>query len=284
MKCGIRLPKLKAASKRTMIALSCFAIALVLMIVLIISTAMARGTESVVRAKTYISAGTKIDASMLTVVQVGMQNLPQGTERSLDSVIGRYSAVDITPGDIITDSKFRTYSMYNLQKGQMLMSITIKDFADGLSAKLQSGDIVSVFVPQSDNGGTEQSDNTPAQTPPELQYVQVATVTAQSGHDTNEQSVQNESNNNGQSNLPATVTLVVNDKQASILAGYENSNIHLGLVCRGNKKKAAALLKAQDEYFNPPASSAPSSSSAVSGSQVPASSSSQPTTSSSEAQ
>lgn len=58
------------------------------------------------------------------------------------------------------------------------MSITIKSFANGLSGKLQSGDIVSVIAPDYKKLGATVI-------PPELKYVEVVSVTASSGYDAN---------------------------------------------------------------------------------------------------
>lgn len=138
----------------------------------------------------------------------------------------------------------RPADIYKLPSGEMLMSIQVKNLADGLSGKLQPGDIVSAFCPQSTAADGTQDQITPAENPPEMQFVQVASVTASTGRDTSPSTVK--SGDTNENNLPATVTLIVNTKQAQILAGLENRNIHLALVYRGGGKKAADLLKQQD--------------------------------------
>ena len=91
--------------------------------------------------------------------------------------------------------------------------------------------------------------------PPELQYVEVIAVTADSGYDANQQ--------NGKSNpsseqadadekeLPATVTLLVTPEQSKILAELEaNGTLHVSLVYRGSKENAAKFTEAQDSVLS----------------------------------
>ena len=78
--------------------------------------------------------------------------------------------------------------------------------------------------------------------PPELQYVEVISVTASSGYDANTgEAVEDEKE------LPSTVTLLVTTEQAKVLAGLEQeSELHLALVYRGTPENASAFIEAQD--------------------------------------
>lgn len=172
----------------------------------------------------------------------------------------------------------RPADIYKLPSGEMLMSIQVKNLADGLSGKLQPGDIVSAFCPQSTADGT-QDQITPAENPPEMQFVQVASVTASTGRDTSPSTVK--SGDTNENNLPATVTLIVNTKQAQILAGLENRNIHLALVYRGGGKKAADLLKQQDGILSADGETSEASSAPVTAGTSPAAENTQSTVSTS---
>ena len=68
--------------------------------------------------------------------------------------------------------------LYSLDGSKYAISVTIKSFATGLSGKLESGDIVSVLVADYQGMGETVI-------PPELQYVEVISVTASSGYDAN---------------------------------------------------------------------------------------------------
>ncbi len=114
------------------------------------------------------------------------------------------------------------------------ISVTIKSFAVGLSGKLESGDIVTVIVADYQGKGETAI-------PPELQYVEVISVTASSGYDANTGEVVDEKE------LPSTVTLLVTTEQAKVLAELEqDSELHLALVYRGTPENAAKFIAAQD--------------------------------------
>ena len=116
------------------------------------------------------------------------------------------------------------------------MSITIDKFAQGLSGKLKSGDIVSVIAP--DYQGSRQT-----VIPQELRYVEVIAVTANSGFDANLENGKDDE----EKELPSTVTLLVKPEQSEILAGLEaDGTVHLSLVYRGTPQNAAQFIEAQD--------------------------------------
>lgn len=234
----------------------CVTISLLIAFVLFpVANSLSGSGVSVVRAKQDIPAGTKITGAMLETVNLGRLNLPSDAAADISEVTGKYAAVDITQYDIMTPAKTAASGgIFNLGNGQCLISITIRNFADGLSGKLQSGDIVSVHVPSSgsSSGSIAGNSDASAKCPPELRYVKVAAVTASTGKDTNAEQLQTEksSGTDGSSDsLPATVTLLVNEKQADVLSGLDKNEIHLALECRGNSKKAKAMLDAQNIYL-----------------------------------
>lgn len=223
---------------------------------------------TVVRAKQDIPVGTKITGDMLETISEGKKGLPDNVLNNLADVVGKYAAVGITAQDDITVQKLSSAgSIYKLKDGQQLISVAVKNFADSLSGKLQAGDIVSVYFPPAAGNSITNSAQTSAQCPPELQYVKVAAVTAASGSDTDAAQVQKSASSaNNDNNLPATVTLIVNERQAQIIAGQENNAVHLALACRGDDDKAQQLLTKQADYFKQNNSSLSSSSSSASSS------------------
>ena len=62
--------------------------------------------------------------------------------------------------------------------------------------------------------------------------MKVVTSTTQTGQDIDDMNI---ADNTDAQNLPATVTLLVNEYQAIKLAQFEKQgNIHIALVCRGD--------------------------------------------------
>lgn len=198
----------------------------------------------IVRVAREIKAGDEITADMVRTVEVGGYGLPENVLRQTETVVGRYAAADLSVGDYILNTKVtdtpaaENAYLYNLDGTKQAMSVTIKSFANGLSGKLQSGDIVSVIAPDYKKQGVTVI-------PPELKYVEVISVTASSGYDANTGEAPDE--NADERELPSTVTLLVGVEQSRALAELEaEGKLHLSLVHRGAPENTAKFTKMQD--------------------------------------
>lgn len=210
----------------------------------------------IVRVTKDIKAGDKITKDMVQTAEVGGYNLPENVLKNKDTVIGKYVTADMKAGDYILNSELTDTPaadnayLYNLNGEKQAISITVKSFANGLSGKLISGDIVSVIAPDYKKQGTTVI-------PAELQYVEVIGVTASTGYDTNT-NTPDQSTDKGKQ-LPSTVTLLVSPEQSKILAELEaDGKLHLSLVYRGGKENTVKFTEAQDKVLAklyPPASS-----------------------------
>lgn len=232
---------MKIFRNRTVIGVLCILLALIICfgITPIFSRSASEKTE-IVRVTKGIKEGDEITAEMVQTVEVGAYNLPQNLMTDKKEVIGKYATADLAAGDYILSSKLSAVPaaenayLYNLDGTKQAISVTIKSFATGLSGKLESGDIVTVIVADYQGKGETAI-------PPELQYVEVISVTASSGYDANTGEVVDEKE------LPSTVTLLVTTEQAKVLAELEqDSELHLALVYRGTPENAAKFIAAQD--------------------------------------
>lgn len=232
---------MKIFRNRTVIGVLCILLALIICfgITPIFSRSASEKTE-IVRVTKDIKEGDEISAEMVQTVEVGAYNLPQNLMTDKKEVIGKYATADLAAGDYILSSKLSAVPaaenayLYNLDGKKQAISVTIKSFATGLSGKLESGDIVTVIVADYQGKGETAI-------PPELQYVEVISVTASSGYDANTGEVVDEKE------LPSTVTLLVTTEQAKVLAELEqDSELHLALVYRGTPENAAKFIAAQD--------------------------------------
>jgi pilus assembly protein CpaB len=201
----------------------------------------------IVRVTKEIKAGAQITKDMVQNVEVGGYNLPTDVVRSKETVVGSYALADLSIGDYILSAKVskspaaENAYLYNLDGSKQAMSITIKSFANGLSGKLQSGDIVSVIAPDYKKQGATVI-------PPELKYVEVISVTAPSGYDANtgEQKASED-----ERELPSTVTLLVTPEQGNILASLDaDGKTHLSLVYRGDQKNIKEFLDTQTKILD----------------------------------
>ena len=226
---------------RTVIGIICILLALVICfgITPLFNQSISQRSE-IVRVTKDIKDGDEITAEMVQTVEVGAYNLPQNLMTDKKEVVGKYATADLAAGDYILSSKLSAVPaaenayLYNLDGKKQAISVTIKSFATGLSGKLESGDIVTVIVADYQGKGETAI-------PPELQYVEVISVTASSGYDANTGEVVDEKE------LPSTVTLLVTTEQAKVLAELEqDSELHLALVYRGTPENAAKFIAAQD--------------------------------------
>lgn len=232
---------MKIFRNRTVIGVLCILLALIICfgVTPLFSRSASEKTE-IVRVTKDIKEGDEITAEMVQTVEVGAYNLPQNLMTDKKEVVGKYATADLAAGDYILSSKLSAVPaaenayLYNLDGTKQAISVTIKSFAVGLSGKLESGDIVTVIVADYQGKGETAI-------PPELQYVEVISVTASSGYDANTGEVVDEKE------LPSTVTLLVTTEQAKVLAELEqDSELHLALVYRGTPENAAKFIVAQD--------------------------------------
>jgi pilus assembly protein CpaB len=232
---------LKIFRNRTVIGVLCILLALIICfgVTPLFSRSASEKTE-IIRVTKDIKEGDEITAEMVQTVEVGAYNLPQNLMTDKKEIVGKYATADLAVGDYILSSKLSTVPaaenayLYNLDGTKQAISVTIKSFATGLSGKLESGDIVTVIVADYQGKGETAI-------PPELQYVEVISVTASSGYDANTGEVVDEKE------LPSTVTLLVTTEQAKVLAELEqDSELHLALVYRGTPENAAKFIAAQD--------------------------------------
>ena len=232
---------MKIFRNRTVIGVLCILLALIICfgVTPLFSRSASEKTE-IVRVTMDIKEGDEITAEMVQTVEVGAYNLPQNLMTDKKEVVGKYATADLAAGDYILSGKLSAVPaaenayLYNLDGTKQAISVTIKSFATGLSGKLESGDIVTVIVADYQGKGETAI-------PPELQYVEVISVTASSGYDANTGEVVDEKE------LPSTVTLLVTTEQAKVLAELEqDSELHLALVYRGTPENAAKFIAAQD--------------------------------------
>ena len=232
---------------RAVIGVICIVLSLIICfgVTLLFNRAVSEKTE-IVRVVREIRAGEEIRADQITTVEVGAYNLPEDVVRNTGTVVGKYAVADLFPGDSILASKIaaepaaENVYLYSLNGEKQAISVTVRSFADGRSGKLQSGDIVSVIAPDYKKQGVTVI-------PPELKYVEVIAVTADSGSDTNTGEQREEGEDR---ELPDTVTLLATPEQSLVLADLEaEGEIHLSLVYRGEKEEAQEFLAAQEKIL-----------------------------------
>lgn len=208
---------------------------------------------NIVRLKNDVEQGTQITSGMLEVVEVGTLNVPENTITDPTLIVGKYTVTAMFKGDTfitekLTDVVDNSDSLLRqLEPSETAMSVTIRSFANGLSGKLQQGDIIQIVSVDDDDDTATVYD--------ELQYVEVLTTTASNGSDDVYQDgkVNEGATDDGddeENELYATVTVVLQDRaQALRLAECENTSLHAVFICRGNDELKEECLKAQLEVL-----------------------------------
>ncbi len=169
---------MKLLRNRTVLGILCIVISLLICFAVtpLYNAGLAKKT-TIVRFTRDVKAGEEIKRNMLAEVEVGNYNLPENIFRSISDVEGKYLTMDVTSGDYILPGKIsdepaaENRYLYSLNGEKQAISVTISSFAEGLSGKLRSGDIVSVIAPDYLGSGETVI-------PAELKYLEVIAVTA----------------------------------------------------------------------------------------------------------
>ena len=239
---------MKLFKNRTVLGIFCIAVSLIICFAItpLVNAGLSKKV-TIVRFNKQVNEGEEITRNMLDVVEVGNHNLPENVIRNVADVEGKYLTTTVYAGDYILTDKIsdepvaENKYLYSLNGEKQAMSITINTFAEGLSGKLKSGDIVSIIAPDYLGSGETII-------PVELKYVEVIAVTAKSGYDANTGEQMSEED---EKELPSTVTILVRPEQSKLLARLEaEGEIHLSLVFRGDADKASEFIKAQDQVLD----------------------------------
>lgn len=228
---------------RTILGIVCIVLAIaVLFGAAPLVNTLTSGKTGIVRVTKDIPQGKIITAEDVSVVEVGKTGLQENAIKDMKAAVGKYAACDVKAGtnllaSYLSDTADSAEDIFRTLDGtKQAVSVTIGSFAGGVSGKLKNGDIVSVIVTK------EKQTAVPA----ELTYVKVITTTTAAGMDKDEL----QQNEDGTTELPSTVTLLVNKTQATLLAGYEaEGDMHLSLVYRGDEASANKFLEAQEQVF-----------------------------------
>ncbi len=239
---------MKLFKNRTVLGFFCIAVSLIICFAItpLVNAGLSKKV-TIIRFNRQVNEGEEITRKMVDEVEVGNYNLPENVVKSIAEVEGKYLTATVYAGDYILTDKIseepaaENKYLYSLNGEKQAMSITINTFAEGLSGKLKSGDIVSVIAPDYLGSGETVI-------PAELKYVEVIAVTAKSGYDANtgEQMAEEE-----EKELPSTVTILVRPEQSKLLARLEaEGEIHISLVFRGDVDKASEFIKAQEQVLD----------------------------------
>lgn len=187
-----------------------------------------REVIQVLRVREKVEANTLMDRSMFRLEEVGAYGQPKDILTDAAAVEGKFSAVDLLPGDNLTADKFidsqalQDNGLYTLDDENLAVSVSVSSLAAGVSGKLRAGDVVRVFaVLRTDENSYE------VQQYPELLYLELLGITDSKARDTD---------NEGFDGVTATALLSCTPDQAERLVEIEAlGRVHLAFVGRGER-------------------------------------------------
>lgn len=241
----INLPHLKLSKPKVagIVLMSAAFLAMVLVMPLTSYLKSGGETQIVVAAKD-LDENTIIDAGMLKEIRVPKGDLMAQFAISASDIIGKYTKSFVSANEPFSFNRLsdaptnRDQFLYDLPIGKQAISVSLANMAASVTGKIQPKDIVTVFACPTSNETSGM-----AVQPLELKYVEVLDVFATQSASTTDE-------NDASTPQLATVTLLVNDRQAAILAFFDKTSpVHLSLTCRGDKNKAIDQLKQQDEIL-----------------------------------
>ena len=235
---------------RTILGIACIVLSLIICFGLTPLFNDVIGTKvNIIRVSENIAKGELITAKKIQTVEVGGYNMLDTVLKNPENIVGKYAKADLDKGDYILNTKVSDIPLANYEYlndfngSERAISVSIKNFAAGLSGKLEHGDIVSIMV--SEYGELKETIS-----PEQLLYVQTLAVTAGTGLDTEEYQNLNVENIGEDKELPSTITLKVSPEQAKLLADFEaNGKIHIVFVYRGSKENSQKFLGKQADLI-----------------------------------
>jgi pilus assembly protein CpaB len=209
----------------------------------------------VLKASADIQKGTLITSDMIEESDVAAMDKPKNAALVKSEIVDTYAKYDILNGDVFTDNRltkeipFENPYLYELSDGKLAVSVTVADLAEGLTSKLKSGDVVTVYAAMTESGD-ELKENYTAIQPEELRYVKLLAVSNSSGGDIDPDAPFDPEADEA-TRIISTVTLECDPIQSASLAGLNaNAKLHFALASRGdNTELSASLLKTQDEVL-----------------------------------
>jgi len=233
----------KPFSSRTALGLGCIVAALLIFFIIEpLMTGVVGNTRDIARVRTTIYAGQKITEDMIETVQINGGSVPANALIKSGDIVGKFTDAKLVAGDYFMSDKLKDSAfgdgiyMNGLDGTKKIISMTVPDFSAGLSGKIQAGDIITIISASADGSmrGTSY---------PELKYLKVLAVTLSNGVDGTQ-------NTDGSSALPASITLLVNEVQAQMIAGLNKAGSpHFVLTYRGEEETANQFLEEQDRWF-----------------------------------
>ena len=144
-----------ALKSRTVIGIICIILALAVTVGIgPLVNKITEKTAEVVQVKRDVERGHVITEEDLEIVRVGSYNLSDKVVTDMKNAIGKYASTNLYEGQLLIVSQMTDGSnsasevLGALDGSQLAVSVHIASFEEGLSGKLENGDVVSLLYPR----------------------------------------------------------------------------------------------------------------------------------------
>lgn len=229
---------MKLLKNKYFIGVVCIVMALLIAFVIIPKNSQEK-TERILQMNQNVSQNTKLTESMVKSVEVPASIVTKDMVKDVAEVEGKYTTAAIFAGDYITTSKVNDVStganLYDLEEGLYAISVTVPNLASSVSAKIMTGDFISLYGYKNNNeAGIGNFPNVVQYE--DLMSVKVLAITNSESVDTDAAQMEEDGNV-----IPATLVLEVNEKQIKEIIELENTcKLTAVFVKRGEQAKSSA--------------------------------------------
>lgn len=232
-------------NKRIFIATMCIIGACVVAAVTIFSQKISLSNKTeVVVVQREVARGDEITADMVKLEKRTTTETQDTSITDLKAVVGTYAKSTLYTGDIVTSSKISSNPVNgnnlitNMASDKVAISIPVSG-ANGLNGKLESGDIVQVYVKDPLYALATEEEKVKMdemKLKEELQYMKILSITFS---DATDEATKTDGG------TYSIVTFECSQFQANKLIDAGSDNFYLAYVCHGDDERAEGLLKAQ---------------------------------------
>lgn len=207
----------------------CFLIAGILTLSIFLVQKQTNTVTTVLKPASLITAGTEITAAHLKEVEVGEYGLPKNILTEKKNVVGKYAATDLYPSDFIVKNKITDQEnepFQTISADKKIMSFTVESLAASVASNIKKGDTIQVIYSTSIVDHTGMNSFVNVITPECLKKLEVIDIKDAGGYRENEK--KDSMSSTSTSFIPAVITVIVNDEQATALYEAEKSKgIHV---------------------------------------------------------
>lgn len=134
---------------KTAIAIVCFVLAGFIGFIIVPVNDNVGEKVNVIKVSKMISENTKISEDMIKSVSCNKDDVPSEALTDKKDIVGKYANVNLYPTDYITNEKLSVIevgsNLFNLNEGEMAISITPKTLSSSVSSNLLVGDAVQLY-------------------------------------------------------------------------------------------------------------------------------------------